>query len=155
MDRKDLKTIAAFLQKIGVTETHEGLQAVLDRIAEKWGYEEPVTMPDCEPDVARINRKNGSVILFIGDAKVAKNETPSNHDTVRRIRHYISIFARLLGTKRIQGGIIAIATDEKEAAEKWRGCLNNLAASYGLSNDAGGPDFSIKRVNESAFIVFW
>jgi hypothetical protein len=156
MGRDDLKTLAAaILKKVAVTEMHKRLQKTLDSFGANRGYEQPVTLRDCNPDVSRIHEERGSVFLFLGDAKVAENETPDNRETVSRISRYVRTFAEMLEAGDIKGGCIAIATDDEGAADEWRSCLNFLTGAADIvSGDSKPADYIIEAA-EVGFIIYW
>lgn len=103
--------------------THKRLREELSSIAIDNGYcFEYTDFPKGKiPDVLL---HDGSNHLFIGDAKVAANETVNNAETIKRISGYIATFFQLMKEGRIVGGIIAINTDDVYEAKQWQKWLD-------------------------------
>ncbi len=94
--------------------------------------------------------------LFIGDAKNAKNEKPSNEKTVKRIDKYIQKFAKLLKTPRVDGGTIAIATNDAQAAEEWVVTLQELCIKAGINGtNSVQPKFTVEKFQKDTWITSW
>lgn len=135
---------------------HRRLEAELKRWAEQNGYREPLDgwADGTKPDVLH---QDGDGCLFVGDAKDAKHETPSNSETRGRIENYVHQFARQLRAG-CDGGVIAIATNGKDAAYEWVDALNQLAREAGITAPRRAhptPDFVVETVDTRTFIVWW
>jgi len=134
---------------------HTSLEKELKRIAVSMGYRFKYRgFPrNCNPDVLMTNLliKSLNRKLFLGDAKDADNERPSHKKTASGIRKYIKEFVEHLDDGLIYGGIIAIATNDEEAAEEWRKWLDEECEQCGLKN----PSFTVRKQNNNTFIVYW
>ncbi|MEK8019164.1 MAG: hypothetical protein VSS75_020020 [Candidatus Parabeggiatoa sp.] len=139
-----------------VESEHKRLQEDLKNWAIKRGYPSPDELPDgSKPDVIRSDENES---LFIGDAKDATNETPSNTKTVKRIKNYIQQFALLLDKKKRRAGIIAIATNNEQAAKNWVTTLNTLCIEAGITDPRTNsePNFDITKLQKkNTWIIWW
>jgi hypothetical protein len=156
MRDNELKTlIARLLRESGAAgEEHERLKKELDQWAVLQGYSKAYrALPDGgEPDVLRVNPSK--VLLFLGDAKDAENETSSRRDTLLRIQGYLGEYAALLET--FKGGVIAIATNNEDAANNWVGALNLLTKAAGIvGSDNAPPRFRVEQTGSSTWIAYW
>lgn len=102
---------------------------------------------DKVPDVLLCD---GNHSLFVGDAKVSDNETIANHATTKRVCGYIDQFFQLIDDDEIAGGIIAIITDDHEAAEEWKKWLENECKKQGCANIQG----SVSYDNQDTYIIY-
>ena len=128
---------------------HDRLETLLKEYAVKKGFNAEVNFKNgMNPDVLL---QDGKRNLFLGDAKDANNEGPSNTSTANRILGYIKTFAECVSTKEISGGYIAIATNDKDAASEWKNWLNAACEDSGLSN----PNFMVEQLSINTFIVLW
>lgn len=156
MRNDELKTLIARLlrEAAGPGAEHERLRRRLDAWAKERGYAKAYkALPGGgEPDVLRVDEADK--LLFVGDAKDAENETSDRRDTVVRIQGYLNEYADLLSTFR--GGIIAIATNEEDAAHDWASALNLLARFAGIVGPKGArPSFKVEKVDEGTWIAWW
>lgn len=93
--------------------------------------------------------------VFVGDAKVAKNEGPRTKPSYQRICNYVATLARMVRDDDIHGGVLAIMTDSENLAEKWVEALDQMAIASGLTGQRGGrPDFRYQRFR-GAFVISW
>lgn len=152
------KFIEAMLRESAVSNEHDRLQADLNEWAQSRQY--PTTYSSLpsgrEPDVLRYHTE--SKMLFIGDAKNAENETPSNSETVRRISGYIQEFADLLKGPSVRGGIIAIATNDANAAQEWATTLKVLCVRACITGSTANspPAFTVNKIqNKNTWITWW
>lgn len=143
------------LIKEAASAKHERIVEKLELFAVGLGFKKKQNSLNSgrRPDVLRME---GQKLLFIGDAKVADNETPSKKETATRIRNYVYEFSAMLDQGEIEGGIIAIATDKLVAAKQWKQFLNKLAKWCDLMDgDRNPPDFQIKKLDTKIWCVFW
>lgn len=110
-----------------------------------------------KPDVLLWSRQGQ--YLLLGDAKNASNETPANRETLIRIKNYMEVFAEcchINNAQRLSGGILAIATNSKEAATGWIYALNQLANLAGLTDGDGGlPNFQVAQHDAKTWVTWW
>jgi hypothetical protein len=136
---------------------HERLKADLNEWAAAQGYPEVLrSLPSGRiPDVLRYDSELRH--LFVGDAKDADVETTSDSATVQRIAGYVREFGHLLGGTQVDGGIVAIATNDAAEAEKWVLALNLFCVMSSITaGDDSGADFHvIKLENKNTWIVWW
>lgn len=156
MRNDELKTLIARLlrEASGPRGEHERLRRRLDVWAKERGYAKVYkALPGGgEPDVLRVDEADN--LLFVGDAKDAENETSDRQDTLLRIQGYLNEFADLLSTFR--GGIIAIATNEEDAAQDWASTLNLSARFAGIVGPKGArPSFKVEKVDGGTWIAWW
>lgn len=151
--RKLLRAASLLLEAGAPGPENERVQKDLEEWAHARGYEEDVTFKSgARPDVLR---RRGDRHLFVGDAKDAANEDPSTADTLKRFRRYLEEFGAALLTSQIDGGFLAIATNNEAAAGDWRTALDVLAREVGLANKAGPPSFQIELCKEKTWIIWW
>lgn len=118
---------------------HADLTKILNRCASNEGYRDLVELPSSlKPDIIRLKKVSvGSKLckfLFVGDAKVAANETAQNKESANRISKYLDEFFELIKTNEISGGIFAVITDREEEAEGWAELLKEFVYSeYGYN----------------------
>jgi hypothetical protein len=144
------KNINILKQKILEGQEHKRIKTKLTQYANSIGYTKKVTFKNgMEPDVLFLNVDDDN--LFMGDAKDSANETVSNKDTTSRIAEYVKEFSAKLNARKICGGIIAIATNDKDAALDWKEWLNETCEECNLRN----PDFEIEYTADDTFIVLW
>ena len=157
-DERIRRLVDAILHDAVVSNEHKRLQRDLDAWASSLNYPTVYrSLPSgCEPDVLR--HHSVSKMLFIGDAKNAENETASNSDTVQRIGGYIQEFANLLKGPSVRGGIIAIATNDAQAAQDWVTTLNVLCTRSGITGGAENapPHFTVQKLQDkNTWITWW
>lgn len=96
----------------------------------------------------------GDKLLFLRDAKGAKNETSRRRDTAVRIQGYIHEFADLLPTYR--GGTIAIATNDEAAAQDGAGALSLLARFARIVGPLHSPPaIKVEKIDQRTWIAWW
>lgn len=124
---------------------HERLKADLNRWAHSQGFVRDVSLESgLQPDVMRVTPDE--TLVFIGDAKDHTNETVDNHATLERIFSYIVEFAALL-RGGIEGGMIAIATNNADEAGRWSSHLRFMTGLAGIENSGGGPvEFAVREL---------
>ena len=97
---------------------HKRLQALLATWAKKNKYQKPCKLSDeLIPDVCFMNEKG--TVLFIGDAKDSKQETPSNQKSCERIKNYLDSLSNYVTLRKVKSGFLIVATNTKEAAVDW------------------------------------
>ena len=130
---------------------HDRLRRELESWAISKGFskEEPNLPSGKIPDVVRYTLNGES--LFIGDAKDSENETSDDEKTHSQIKSYFGEFASLVSEDKIEGGIIAIATNSKETASDWKLSLNTTLAA----NFSGSLDFQILEKSKRTWIIYW
>jgi hypothetical protein len=107
-----------------------------------------------EPDVLRFQADRRA--LFVGDAKRSASEGPATTETLRRLSGYLHDFADLLGGQQVRGGVIAIATDDEDAAQRWVNSLTVLTVRAGIEGpDGSAPAFAVERVNKRTWVTWW
>ncbi len=134
---------------------HQRLRNELAAWAKKKGYTYPYgrLADEVIPDVVKGN--DAKTLLFVGDAKDAENETSETGETVARIEKYFKVFANLLG-RQWKGGILALATNDRNEAVSWTSVLNNAAANAGIVSGTGDkPNFSVYEYSSNTWIVWW
>jgi hypothetical protein len=133
---------------------HKRLQRALEEWADRHQYDASVTAKSgARPDVLR---RRGERFVLVGDAKDAEHENAYNTDTLKRICRYLEDFGAALLSGQIDGGIIAVATNNAAAAEDWRLALDVLAREEGLASDAGPPRFQVEKLEkEDTWIIWW
>lgn len=140
----------------GPGREHERLKEELDNWAKSQGYRDPYSKlaADAIPDVLNGREKS---FLFVGDAKDAESETPEKQETVLRISKYFKEFVKLLGpTGTWRGGILAVATNDKLAAESWTPVLNTLASNARIVSSSGAPpNFTVFQYSSNTWIIWW
>jgi hypothetical protein len=150
------RLIAAALREAATPE-HERIKAELDEWARaRLGYEEVISgLPSGRrPDVLRYTRSSHD--LFIGDAKNAENETPSNGATIGRIAGYVIEFSRLLTGPSVHGGTIAVATNSEAEANDWVTPLTLFCCMSGIvDGDGREPDFRVQRIGDRTWVTWW
>jgi hypothetical protein len=161
MDANVTKRIAdGLLREAGAPGAeHNRLEAELREWAERLGYKSRYQSfrSGVRPDVLHECEGDAGSYLFVGDAKDGANQTSRTPETVRQIRRYFDEFGALLGQSGYRGGLLAIATNSAEEAERWVVALNILAAAAGLqSTPSGEPDFSVVETSPGeTWIVSW
>ena len=138
-----------------VESEHKRLQEDLKNWAIECGYPNSrQELPDgSKPDVLRYDSKNK--MCFIGDAKDATNETPSNTETVKRIKNYIQQFAVLLDEQKIHDGNIAIATNDEQAAKDWVIALKYFCDQVGITDaNSAQPNVAVKKTPEEEYLDY-
>lgn len=140
-----------------VTAEHERLKSDLAEWAISNGYPDVLAgLPSGRrPDVLRYDP--GTRQLFVGDAKNAGVETTRNPLTVRRIAGYVREFARLLDGPKVEGGVIAVATNDADEAEEWVLALNLFCVMSRLTDHGGnGADFQVLKLpDKDTWITWW
>ncbi len=145
MEKKRLSMLSMLLE---ATE-HKRLESALKAFATEHEFVREVTFKNgMNPDVLLMK---GSNLLFLGDAKDSQNESPSNQETADRIYGYIKTFTDCIRSNEIDGGCIAIATNDLSSAKDWKVWLNRVCMQCGLQN----PNFKIKTSTANTHIVFW
>lgn len=152
------KLIERILREAGVPgTTHERLKSELASWASSRGYTKVFSsfQSGATPDVLRSTPDR--IYLFVGDAKDSSNETPDNTETLQRIWSYIQEFAALLADPRYKGGLIAIATDNRQATSAWVIALNTLARMAGITESSGSPpSFNVIETSPGkTWITYW
>jgi hypothetical protein len=115
------------------------------------------------PDVLRANISQE--ILFVGDAKDARNETVDKKSTTERIRKYFCntnyvlslspLFSALQSQPHFSKLFFALATNDYEAANNWIIELEKIAESCGFSNCLdGSAKFQCIQINTMTWIVY-
>lgn len=158
MANNDLKRlIEALLEEGGPSPEHERLKADLTDWALFKGYSKAYKkfQNGSEPDVLRENPQGK--YLFVGDAKNSENETADNSETLSRIQTYFKQFVLLLGPERYKGGILAVATNNENEANKWVPVLNTLARAACIVSGSGClADFSVVKLDgKMTWIIYW
>lgn len=150
------RLIEAALREAAGAE-HERLEADLTEWAIAQGYPAgQAGLPSGRmPDVLRYDPEMRH--LFVGDAKNADNETPSNSATIQRIAGYVQEFGKLLTSPAVRGGIVAIATNVAEEAEEWVLPLNLFCVMSGIKDvDGNGADFQVIKLDgKNTWITYW
>ncbi len=155
MDKQQLDEILDRLLGEAAGNEHERLKAVLVSWAGSKGYAvKYARLTSGIPDVVA-GTNEIPTYLFVGDAKDSANETADVFATWERIRGYVRDFGALIGQKRIRGGILAIATNSRKAANRWAPFLNSMADSERLSAGGNPPDFQILEIDAKTSIVYW
>ena len=134
---------------------HQRLRNELAAWAKWKGYTYPYgrLADEVIPDVVKGN--DAKTLLFVGDAKDAENETSETGETVARIEKYFKVFSNLLG-QQWKGGILALATNDRNEAVSWTSVLNNAASNAGLITGTGDkPNFSVYEYSSNTWIVWW
>ncbi len=118
---KDL--LNANLQEGNESATHIRLKKKLSNYAQEHGYIHKYVgdFNGKEPDVLQYDNNS---YLFVGDAKVAQNETVGRAETAKQISGYIDILLKLIEDETFNGGVIAIITDDKKAVKEWKDWLS-------------------------------
>lgn len=150
------KVLEELLNREGAKDEHERLRNRLKAWAESRGFSTELSqLPNGQkPDVLLYN--SSQKWLFIGDAKDSEHETPDRTDTICRVNGYIKEFSRLLGGPEVRGGFIAIATNDKDAADSWVLRLNWMAIMNNLTVANGdGPDFIVAEVDATTWVIYW
>lgn len=155
MDKKQLDEILDRVLGESVGAEHERLKSRLAEWAQSRGFSVTFSrLTSGVPDVL-LGTDEVPSHLFVGDAKDAENETADVFATWERIRGYIRDFAALIGKTRIRGGIFAICTNTRKAAERWVPLLNLMAESERLSEGVDPPNFLVTELDAQTFIVSW
>lgn len=129
----------AGLQEGNESNAHVRLENELRKCAYQLGYQYDYEgFPENKiPDVLQ---HNGNRYLFMGDAKVSRNETVGRADSAKQISGYIDVFIKLMRDKKINGGFVAIITDDKKAANEWKSWLSAECKKKGLKYIASTYD---------------
>ena len=139
---------------------HHQLEAKLYKFAAKLGYPmtrldnpAPDVIVELDPDVYIPHPTLPKI--FLGDAKVSKNEGPNNAKSSERIWLYVATFARAVRAGDIHGGVLAIITDTEARAKEWADALAEMTTDAGLTGERGGqPVFNSEKFR-SAWVVWW
>ena len=136
--------------------TYRRLCRKLESWAESIGYSEPSEKPwnGTQPRVLRRN-KSGR-FLFMGDAVEGEKKGRELTAAQDRATSAIAAFTHQVRTERIDGGLLAIATDDETAAEKWARTLTKIAKKCGLvGRERATPTFKVKRLAPKTWVIYW
>lgn len=136
--------------------TYRRLCRKLDAWAESIGYGSPADRKwnGAQPRILRRNETGR--FLFMGDAVEGEKKGPELTAAQDRATSAIAAFTHQVRTERIDGGLLAIATDDKAAAEKWAKTLGKIAKKCGLvGSERAKPTFKVKRLAPNTWVVYW
>jgi hypothetical protein len=137
------------------SDLHKRLVSSLKGFARGNGFEKELSQFESGLRPDGLFLTGDETLLFVGDAKVAENEPSTNAASLRRVFGYVREFAELVGDHQIEGGMLAVITDERPAAEGWGRSLEYLASEVGLTDRSGKPPhFRIRSVDEF-WIAYW
>jgi len=146
------KIVKQFLREAGAPGAeHERLKRDLADWATSEGFvSELPELDGGQPDVLRESGR----YLFVGDAKDSRHETPENEETVARLLNYFIEFARRVKGDAIDGGYVAIATNDQDAAEVWAALIAAVFSVLGIERrDKRGPGVLYR--GENTWIAWW
>jgi hypothetical protein len=132
------------------------LKRKLDSWADSLGFDQPYTAPTLRaaPEVTRVDPSGRYV--FLGEVVTAACDGDAAHRPPWHFMASTAELASLVKEGKVDGGKLALATNDARVAESWAQLLGTELQRQGLAGaDGSAPQLTIKRLAPNTWIVYW